>query len=272
MSNFVQKFLEEATVLDTETTGLDSKTAEIIEFATALYQDGGWKIQSQLFNAPSGIPPESSAKNQISNRMVQGCPYFDESVMFDVLNMLGAPKYFVAHYAEYDQAVLVHSFERMNQNVVASMFANPDVWICTWRVARHIYSPSFQDKSYAQNYLRYKLDLPVPDNIGVHRADADVQVCGALLERLIEDGLAQGVLDPNREIGPQLVGLTQRAVPVKTWPTGKHKGQTLESIPTEYYLWSMENQGILRENDPGYDFDLAESVRRVLEARLSSGA
>jgi exodeoxyribonuclease X len=270
MSNLKTRFLEQALVLDTETTGLDPTTAEIIEFATALYQDSQWKISTKLFNTPNGIPPESSAKNQISNRMVQGSPYFDQSVLFDVLDMLGAPKYFVAHYAEYDRSVLVSSFERMNQGDVAAMFANQDLWICTWRVARHIYSPTFQDKSYAQNYLRYRLDLPVPDSIGVHRAGADVEVCGALIERLIEDGINQGVLDPNREIGLQLVELTQKAVPVKTWPTGKHKGQVLESIPTEYYLWSMENQGILRENDPGYDFDLAESVRKILEVRLSS--
>jgi len=268
----VQQFFESVCVLDTETTGLDPTTAEIVEFACGRYHQSQWKVTSQLFNTPTGIPPEASAKNQISNRMLQGQPYFNQNHLLPILDMIGEPRYFVAHNSRYDSEVLSSSFTRMAQPDLALMFATPELWICTWRIARRIYQHEFRDQIYGQNYLRYHLDLPVPDSLGVHRAGDDVRVCGALLERLVEDGIRLGFISPDIPIGPQMVELTLAPIPVLSWPTGKYRGQTLQSIPTDYYLWAIENQGILQENNPGYDFDLAESVRQELETRLSSGA
>lgn len=270
MNSHIHQALSQVAIIDTETTGLDPKTAEIVELATGHYTSNGWNVTSRLFNTPTGIPPESSAKNQISNRMVRGEPYFDSSSLGEILDMMGSPLYFVAHNSEYDRQVLEASFQRMREPELAELFGNRDLWICTWRLARRFYQHSFTDKIYGQNYLRYKLDLPVDDSIGVHRAGADVLVCGVLLERLISDGIELGFVDPAQNIASQLIDLSHAAIPVSTWPIGKHKGQLLSDVPTDYYLWSMENQGILQENSPGYDFDLAESVRLVLEARLAS--
>ena len=80
----VQQFLESVCVLDTETTGLDPTTAEIVEFACGRYEANQWKVASQLFNTPTGIPPEASAKNQISNRMLQGQPYFNQNHLLPI--------------------------------------------------------------------------------------------------------------------------------------------------------------------------------------------
>jgi DNA polymerase III epsilon subunit-like protein len=269
MSQLIE-FLSTAVVVDTETTGLDPTTAEIIEFATGTYISSKWHVQSQLFDAEAGVPPESSAKNQISSRMVKGKLFFDQTSLPEILNMMGSPKCFVAHNAEYDRQVLQSSFTRMGEPELAELFGNKDLWICTWRLARRIYQHSFADKIYGQNYLRYRLDLPVDDSVGVHRAGDDVLVCGVLLERLINDAIAQNFVDPTLSITAQLLTLTHAPIPVENWPMGKYKGTPLVDVPTDYYLWIMENQGVLRENSPGYDFDLAESVRAVLESRLSS--
>jgi exodeoxyribonuclease X len=268
--NSIQIALSQVAIVDTETTSLDPEKAEIVEFATAHYDLETWAVQSQLFNATNGIPPESSATNQISNRMVAGLPCFDSSKLEQVLEMMGSSLYFVAHNSGYDRKVLANSFLRMGESSLAEVFGNPDIWICTWRLARRFYQHHYTDKLYGQNYLRYKLDLPVEDTVGVHRAGEDVLVCGVLLERLIKDGIEFGFIDLNQEIIPQLVALTQAPIPVDVWPVGKYKGTPLKDIPSDYYLWSMENQGFLKENDPGYNFDLAESVRAVLETRLSS--
>ena len=266
----ISEFLSSVCVVDTETTGLDPTTAEIVEMACAHYVSGNWSVESQLFNTSNGIPPEASAKNQISRRMLLGQPLFDSEALPQIIDMLGMPKYFVAHNVNYDQKVLSSSFERMGEHTLAVMFQDPNSWICTWRLSKHIYQHSFTDKIYNQNYLRYKLDLPVPDSIGVHRAGADVQVCGALLERIVEDSISGNFVDPTQPIGAQLVELSRAPIIYATWPLGKYRGQTLNSIPTDYFLWAIENQGSLRETDPGYDFDLAESVRQELETRLSA--
>jgi DNA polymerase III epsilon subunit-like protein len=268
----VREFLSTVCVLDTETTGVNPETAEIVELATAAKLNHEWHIQSQLFNTPSGVPPEASAKNQISNRMVKDKPYFNSDSLPLIADMLGTPAYFVAHNAEYDRKIFVSAFARMQELDLAEMFANKLSWICTWRVSRHIYQHQFQDQIYGQNYLRYKLDLLVPDSVGVHRAGDDVQVCCALLERIVDDGIDSGHIDPIQPIGPQLVSLTQRAITVAQWPMGKYKGHQLSQIPTDYYIWAIENQGILQENTPGYNWDLAESVRAELETRLASAS
>lgn len=268
----VAQFLASVCVIDTETTGLDPTSAEIVELACGHYSNDEWHVTSQLFNTPTGIPPEASAKNQISNRMLAGQPYFNENHLLPILDMIGEPKYFVAHNTRYDSQVLSSSFARMKQPDLALMFATQELWICTWRIARRIYQHEFRDQIYGQNYLRYHLDLPVPDSLGVHRAGDDVMVCGVMLERLVEDAIRLGFVSSDMPIGPQMVTLTMAPIPVLSWPNGKYRGQTLQSIPTDYYLWAIENQGSLQEANPGYDFDLAESVRQELETRLAAGA
>jgi hypothetical protein len=58
------------------------------------------------------------------------------------------------------------------------------------------------------------------------------------------------------------------AIQLSTWPFGKYKGHQLSSIPNDYYSWAFKNVDALKEGSSGYDSDLAESVRHVLEARL----
>lgn len=262
-----QQFLEQVTVLDTETTGLNPQKAEIVELATARWENQSWSISSALFNALNGVPPESSAKNGISQRMVQDRPYFDES-MSDVIHMLGSPRYFVAHNTAYDQPVMVANLTQAGEWELAEMFRSSDIWICTWRISRRIYQHSFTDQIYGQNYLRYRLDLPVPDSVGVHRAGDDVGVCAVLLERLIDDGLDQGILSGLEDLGPQLVRLTQEPIPVLSWPTGKHKGVALRDVPTDYYLWALDKMETLKESNPNRDRDLLASIQAELESRV----
>ena len=263
----IEQFLESVSILDTETTGLDAANAEIVEMASATRANGTWQIQSHLFRAEDGIPPEASAKNQISNRMVAQEPTFSRGID-RVLSMLGTSNLFVAHNAAYDQQVLTSSLVRAHEFDLAQLFATRSLWICTWRLSRRIYQHSFTDQLYGQNYLRYKLDLPIPDSSGVHRAGAEVWVCGALLERLIEDASTQGMLDTNGHIGSQLVEMSWAPIPVLTWPIGKHRGVALKEVPTDYYLWALENLASLNESNPSYDVDLSESVRIELESRL----
>lgn len=264
----IDQFLSSAIVVDTETTGLDPATAEIVEFATARFENKTWFAWAQLFNARKGIPPEASAKNQISSRMIQHQQYFGDDLGL-ILDMLGNPKYFVAHNADYDRQILETSLAQIGQRELAQMFEDQRSWICTWRLSKKIYQHEFSDQLYGQNYLRYKLDLPIPDEVGVHRAGADVQVCGLLLERLIVDGIRLKFVNPNQDIGPQLVSLSWDPIPVLKWPSGKFRDVSLDQIPTDYYLWALENYNPLKEGTPAFDSDLAVSVGQELEKRLT---
>lgn len=262
-------FKQNATVLDTETTNLSPDLCEIVEVAGAKWDGTRWVAKGLLLGAYHGIPPEASAKNNISSRMIKDLPKFDQNIGV-IKDLLGWPhtRYFVAHNAEYDRAALTTAFTKMHGGSDAKICKDNARWICTWRLSRRILVHDFSDVQFGLNYLRYRLDLPVEDTIGVHRADQDTIVCAALLDRLIAIAIDNKMLDPNDDIGQQLVSMSWDHIPVKLWPIGKYRGQLLNDIPNDYYAWALKNVSQLQEDQPGYNADLSESVRQVLEQRL----
>ena len=228
-----------------------------------------WVSNGMLLGAYRGIPPEASAKNNISNRMLAGKPKFDQNIQ-NVKALLGWPDsaYFVAHNASYDRAVLVASFGRMHGGADIKLTKDDSRWLCTWRLSKHILSHEFGDVQYGLGYLRYHLDLDVPDDTGVHRADADALVCAKLLDRLISVAVSNGQINAGSDIGIQLNKLCWSHIDTKIWPFGKHKGRLLSELDNDYYAWALKNLPQLQEVGTSYDADLSESVRRLLEKRL----
>ena len=199
----INQFLESVVVIDTETTAADPQQAEIVELATAVNVHNSWSVNSVLFGCVAGMPPEASEVTGISNRMLAGLPRIDEN-MHAVINMLGSQaEYFVAHNAQYDRTVLVRAFENSSVPELAQLFADPSRWICTLRLSRHMYGSAVS--SHRQNYLRYALDLDVDDSLGVHRAGADVQVCAALLQTLVQDLIQTGRISADQPIAAALL-------------------------------------------------------------------
>ena len=145
---------------------------------------------------------------------------------------------------------------------------NQAEWICTWRLSKHILGHDFGDIEYGLNYLRYLLDLPVPDDHVSHRAGADTLICALLLERLIGIAVEKDLISLGTDVGAQLHDLCWRVIPIATWPLGKYRGVALSEIPDDYWVWALKNLPALNEADAGYDRDLAENVRQLLEARL----
>lgn len=267
MQQGVVQFLSSVTVVDTETTHLQAEQAQICEMAVGKWRGGFWHAQSELFNVEGGIPPQASARNCISNAMVQHEPTWCQSLDL-VRDWMCDHSVFVAHNAEYDRQVLFYSAARADDLELAELFADPHKWLCTWRMSRRIYQHTYKDQLYGQNYLRYALDLDVPQDVGVHRAEADVQVCGKLLERITEDAIQQGFVDPQQPLVPQMLALTHDPILVSVWPMGKYRDQPLANMPTDYFLWALDNLPMLDEKNPGHSRDLIASVTVELEKRL----
>lgn len=271
--NQVDQFKQNAVVLDTETTNLQPELCEIVEVAGARWDGREWKAKGTLLGAYHGIPPEASAKNNISPRMISDLPKFDQNIRM-VKEILGWPitRYYVAHNANYDRAALTAAFTRMHGGTDAKICKDDNRWICTWRLSKRILVHDFGDVQYGLSYLRYRLDLPVDDGVGVHRADQDTIVCAALLDRLIEIATTNRMLDLHDDVGAQLVRMSWDHIPVKNWPIGKYRGQPLCEIPNDYYAWALKNVSQLQEDQPGFDPDLSESIRQLLEQRLLTGS
>lgn len=268
--NHIDSFRRSVTVLDTETTNLHPELCEVVEIASARWIDHRWSTTNVLLGAYKGIPPEASAKNNISNKMIANLPKFDQNVT-RIKDMLNWPesRYFVAHNAAYDRAALKAAFERTENRHDIALCDDTSRWICTWRLSKQILVNDFDDIQYGLSYLRYRLDLDVPDAVGVHRADADTFVCATLLDELIKIGLSNGTLDPNEDLGEQLNELSWRFIPITKWPIGgKHKGALLTDLDNDYYMWALKTLDQLKEGSSNYDVDLVESIKVVLTKRL----
>ena len=263
-------FLGSVVVLDTETTNLHAELAEIVEVASAVYVNDRWQVASRLLGAVNGIPPEASAKNNISNRMIAGLPTFEQESdgVADLLNWDRAT-YFVAHNCRYDQDVLAHSWAKMGSVSDAEKALDRSRWICTHRLSKHLLRDvDFPDMQYNLSFLRYKLDLPIPEDVVAHRAGADTLVCAILFEFLVDYATEIGRIDPSGDVGQQMHDLCWSTIPYVIWPFGKNKGKPLAEIGTDYYMWAMQNMDALNEDKAGYDADLAASVAAELERRL----
>lgn len=270
MSNWKEQFDEmfkTSVVLDTETTGIDTSEAEIIELAF-LHSDIE-KPELMRFKSIKPIPPEASAVHHITDKMVRNEPTFGQSLerITDRLTSRST-QYYIAHNSQFDQQILIASAKRDDDPFMADEFTNAK-WICTWRLAKAVLGIDYTKFQYNLSYLRYALRLDIPDDVPAHRGDADVLVCYKLFEKLVEIAFENKLIYEDKTLGEQLYDLCWSPNKVATWPMGKYKGQKLEDIPTSFYTWAIENIDLLKEEHERYDLDLATSVARVLEARLS---
>ena len=260
-------FLKSVVVLDTETTNLIPEKAEIVEIAAARYTGSIWTVDSMLLGSIEPIPPEASAKNHISNRMIAGLPTFTNRAK-DIEPLIHTDTFLVAHNCKYDQTVLKKAWEDCEFFDLAKKMSNPKKWICTHRLAKKLLSYEFNDMQYNLSYLRYKLDLPIPDDFGSHRADVDTTVCAVLFEFLVDYALATDQLIENDDLPEQLHYLCWSPQKILHWPFGKHKGKLLSDIETDYYKWALQNMDSLNESHKNFDKDLAASVADELSKRF----
>ena len=266
---YQQTFLKSVTVLDTETTNLYPEEAEIVEIAAARYDGQNWQVSSRLLGSREPIPPEASAKNHISPRMIEGKPVFSD-VPDEIAGMLAWKDagYFVAHNCPYDQTVLAKSWLECGRQQDAATSESRRRWICTFRLAKQLLNFDFKNMQYNLSFLRYKLDLPVSDDLPSHRADADTLICAVLFEFLVDYALAMQLIIDGPDLGEQVHQLCWKPLAITTWPFGKNKGKLLSEIPDDYYAWALQNMDALNEDKPGFDPDLAASVAAELERRF----
>ncbi len=260
------KFLQETLVLDTETTSLIHKEAEIIQYASADVLHVLSTIAAETYDVPNtfhqpekSIPPEISAITSITNRMVKGHENFNDAKA-RIQAELAQYKYFVAHNSFYDSGVLgAHGLELPKA-------------FCTMRLARKLFADDDNITAYNLSYLRYALDLPISDTLPAHLADADVMVTGILFLTLVEKAMEKGVIDGNGDIGAELEAWLEEPIIVTKMTFGKHKGKKLVEVPISYWQWALDNFDSLDEEDSAYDRDFATSVALAIEEILEENA
>lgn len=161
--------LKTCIAFDVETTGLDSKTEEIIQFSAVKFTDG--KIDQELnyfCNPQKPIPTFIVELTRIDDAMVENEPTFFEH-MNDILEFFGDYP-LIAHNARFDVGFLEEKFGRP--------LANPI--IDTLDLAR-IFLYQLPDRKLETLSAYFDLETE-----GAHRADVDTRNTGKLFYKILE--------------------------------------------------------------------------------------
>lgn len=247
----------EVVIIDTETTGKDDG-AEVIEIAALRLREGRIVDRYVSVIRPTvPIQPAATAVHGFTNDDLANAPP-RAVVMAWLGDFLNDDDVLAAHYAEFDRARLP---------LLAS-----HRWLCTWRLARHLW-PSGPD-SYSNGalaaWLRLDLRWPKPTG-GPHRAAYDATVTVGLLHREL---IAYQGLHPYATLD-DVVNYAASPVQVTVLNYGrKYSGSPIAEIDLPYLEWLVADQAKPKEQRaiPHMDADTASALRRELESRKKDAA
>lgn len=249
-----EEFLQSCIILDTETTGKDFHTAEIIETGFVIRENNEWVIFQELHKPSGKIPPAVEALCYITNSMVADKPMFvDAKDTFQTVVSGFTNGYAVGHNYFYDMKVLE------NHGVTL-----PTQSICTWRMAKKLFGNTPEIENMTLPYLRFALELDVPIDMYCHRAGNDSYITGKLLETMVDIMEESEIIDTSKPYGPQIVEWSNSPIIYERMPFGKHKGELMTDVPHSYWKWATQNMDALNEDADNFDPDLAASIHRAL--------
>lgn len=246
------EFLNSCVAIDTETTGKDFKTAEVIELGYTLYSDSleGKETFSKLYKPTVPLPYEVSGITHIDRYMLQHCSVFShEEVNLQLHSVFTDPVY-VAHNSFYDMKVLTR------------YGLQESTWVCTLKIAEKLLKE--KHRSFNLPYLRYAFDLGIDNNLSCHRAGTDALLTLRLLDVFLGIMETEGIINVNDDYLPQILAYQSKPRVIETMPFGKHKGIPLKEVPRSYWKWAIDNLDSLNPEAENYDEELATAINKVL--------
>ena len=244
--------------VDTETTGLDYKTVEIIELAAGFAKG---RIRDILIKPSIPLPEKVVELTHITDEMLEQEPSLEEAIkdVFEALHVDNPDVVYVAHNAEYDRNVILYNLKRLGLEEEDLPFLKKDRWLCTLKLAR-IYFKVPGAPNLRLDGLREFLELPVDPEAQDHRACGDVESCARFMEYLWD------TTDMPKDFESLHSECWMPRI-VERFPFGKHKGKKLSQIPLDYYIWCAENLESFDPDHHNYDVDLNKSIEIEMQRR-----
>lgn len=214
-------------VFDTETTGLDPATNDIIQFAIVVYHPRFEQplVFESLCNPNIPIDPAAAAVHGITDEMVADArptSVVIKELFAELFEMVGTENLVLGgHNTEFD-----YRFIKKHIEIPANVFP-----ICTMRLARRK-EPNATNHTLEYLYREY-YKLSSPNTVKAHDALCDVWMCYELLQHWTSD-LTECV---------DLADSLRKPVKLLTMPFGKHKGKSFKELPWHYVKWMNDQTG-----------------------------
>jgi len=234
--------------LDTETTGRGPES----RICQVAYSINGEEFES-LFKPPVPIEVEAMAVSHITNRMVADKDPFAGSDMHRHLDDIFSNGHImVAHNAVFDAQML------RRENIEVKNI------IDTFKIAQHI-DQDAEIPRYSLQYLRYFLDLDVPD-APAHDALGDVRV----LERLFGHFFGRMCVrkDDEKETIRKMIEISGKPIFVKKFNFGKYNGMLVGEVAMSdpgYLRWLLGEKIKARESGEENDENWIHTLEHYLK-------
>ena len=271
--DYLNEFFRNIIVLDTETTGVEDDS-EIIEYSASFPESANDSFEdvanfTERYNALNGIPPESSAVHFICESDLVDKPYYKDAYK-EFYEFFDYKQYYVGHNVEFDRRMLRCNNLRVQDELVPA-FEDDSKWICTLKLAKKLYAedPEFKNLTLSFLWFKFKLNEECTHKIEPHSAKDDVFMCYKVLNRLVQECIKRGAIDPDKEIGSQLVEYSNEPILYKVMPFGKYKNKPLlsDEIPINYLLWFKDNSDLMNPESPAYDVGVEYSILNAILER-----
>jgi exodeoxyribonuclease X len=204
--------------LDTETTGTgpDDRLCQIA------FKTGKELMVDALFNPGKPIAIEAMAVHHITNEMVADKPPFKGSPAYETLRTL----------LDREEGILVAHNARFDLDMLQREGIQTDRAICTYKLTRYL-DKEGSIPQYNLQYLRYYLKLDI--DAVPHSALGDILVLEGLFRRI----RARFESASEADAAAQMLKISNEPVLVARMPFGKHKGQKMDQVPSDYLQWLL---------------------------------
>jgi DNA polymerase III epsilon subunit-like protein len=234
--------------IDTETTSVDTSTAEIIELAL-IHEN---KETNELFNPEGKIEPGASAVNGLTKNYLKTKPSINKSEIINYLkNINNKNNLLIAHNSQFDKTLL-------NKHLTTN---NNFIWVDTLTLSKHLFP---NEKSYKLGTLVYSLELHNSklfkqyfcSRPNFHTALEDTKLLKVLFEHIKTVLKNKGFT--YSKLHKELIRLNKEPVYLKTFYFGKtHYGKNIDilikeefnkSYKTKYFLNNILTKELLSNN------------------------
>lgn len=213
------------TVYDTETTGLDKATDEIIQFAAKkyVYTNDEWITGPEinlLIKPRKPIPPEVSAKNHITNEMVENCPYI-EDVLPDINAIMDTDFWCGHNIIGFDNQFMKRTYEAAEHPLPEGFFYSLDTLDAVVDIVERKDCGKYNLGSMCDYF---GIEESTEGTAGFHDALYDVRQCAELAKTVHKLYQEYRVPEVEGYTDPTIIPTIYKIIPFKAFERAYTKG------------------------------------------------